>query len=160
MNYNWVVSFNDGQRMNMRSLLQKLEPPRNNPWRFILRYLKENPDNADGTKKEITHIELIVNGVRFNTPTSSRNSKFASCFDRKYWIFGRSSRDIFGGSGEEHLIGLSYRLDGYRLMQWVNTKNCSSYIQILNVENPQSQEEKDFAQIEKTEIETYYGGSS
>ncbi len=149
MDWNWVVSFNDGQRIAASNLLQNNS--KENPWEYVLGYLKKNPTNVNGGDKKITHIELIVRGARYNSPSNSKSSLFYSEEVKNFWIFYKSLGNLNDSSNEEY-VAYSYRLGDYRHFFWVNTSNNNCYAQILNVKNPQTNTEKDFAMIE-SEIE-------
>jgi len=148
---NWIVSVSDGQRISSNSFDSNV-----NPWDKVLEYLRKNLD-INQEKKYITHVELIVNNVRYNSPTLSKNSLFLSSEDfGKFWIFYKHVSDLAGGNRKDNYTGLSYRLGDYRHFLWVNEKNNFSYSQILNVVNPHSKIEKQFSDIENSVIKKMY----
>lgn len=148
MSYTWVASLSDGQRLSMRDLItdDKL-----NPWDKVVSYVKKK--NLD-----ITHVELIVNGRRYNSPSMSKNAKFPT--NEKvsgFWIFFRTEANLDPVQEAEEFIAFSYRKGDYRHFFWVNLENSFCYTQIMNVVNPETRLEKDYASIDAF-IEKEYSG--
>lgn len=150
MNAQWIVSFNDGQRISSKNL-------EGNPWKKILSYLSSNSLNANGENKKITHIELIVNGVRYNSPTLSKKSTFQGTEEiGKFWILYKDTALVgVKDSNAENFMAYSYRLGNYRSIFWVNTKTNHTYQQILDIVNPKNKIEKSFISVEQ-DIENSY----
>jgi hypothetical protein len=150
MAFNWIVSLSDGQRISYNNLVAE---DNKNPWDKITAYLKENNIGKE-EKKYITHVELIVNGVRYQSPSLSRNAVFKTSEEIKgFWVFYKSVMNLSGS--QEDYVSVSYRLGDYRYFLWVNQQNNVTYTQILNMVNPTLQEEKDFVDIDKFVLSMY-----
>jgi len=152
MSYNWIVSFNDGQRLSSKDLING---DGINPWDKVLNYLRKNPDNANGNNKKITHLQVVVNGIWYNSPTSSKKSGFSSCEFDSFRIFYKDSAILSGGVESDHYVSYSYRSGDYRHFLWINTENNFCYSQIINVINPRTREEREFAETEKNITASY-----
>jgi hypothetical protein len=152
MSYNWVVSLNDGRRYSMNDLTT---PEGRNPMDSLVDILGHN-SSLNGDKVKITSVEAIVNNVRYNGPSFGKNSIYKSNENvNRFFVFWKMSADIFTGGSAEKYMGISWRLSDYRVFQWINLNNNSSYLQVLNVINPITQEEKDF-QVNEGVIESLY----
>lgn len=154
MSWQWIVSFSDGQRVNSKDLIA--EDEKRNPWSAVLDYLRKNPKLINGKKREITHLELLVNNKRYNSPTTSLNASFHSsdCFS-KFWIFYRSLGYFGKRVDSEDFVGLSFKINDYRIINWVSEKTDTCVTQILNVVNPNNKIEEKFKIIEE-DIEKQY----
>ena len=136
MSYNWVASLSNGQRLSMRDIITEEGVGK---WDQVVNYTKKN-------NVTITHIEVTVNGRRYNSPSNSKNASFKSGINpEKFWIYYRQVADLDPVQSEEHYIAYSYRIGECRHFYWVNTNNNFCYAQVLNVVNPTNQEEKNFA---------------
>ena len=151
--YQWIVSLNDGQRISSKELLA--QDPKANPWTRVLDYLKNNV-NLSGEKKEITHVELIINNRSYNSPSVSKNASFRSSEKfEKFWILQKASAFIQSGSPGDHYISFSYRVGEFRHFFWVNTKTNNCYVHVLNTINPETNDEKAYSSVEQDIENTY-----
>ena len=149
----WIVSLNDGQQISIDDLLDE---SRVNPWRKLLDYLKIK--DIDGNQKYVTLVQLVVNGVVYNSPSLSKVSPFYSGENvSKFWIFFKDIVNFAKGDNTDNFISFSYRVGDYRNFLWVNTKNNFVYTQILNVINPSNKIEQNFSIIEQDIEESYKG---
>lgn len=154
MSFQWNVSLSDGRRVSMKDL----EKEGVNPWHELVNYVKNNKD-VDGSPLRMTHLELIVNSQRYNSPTCGKNSIFKSSQEPKYfWIIGTREGFLVGDeSNAGDFISLSYRIGDYRHFVWVNLATNFVYNQVLNVINPVSLEEKEFIGTE-SHLVSLWGG--
>lgn len=152
MRSQWIVSLNDGQRISQKSLLNGTD----NPWTKLFSYIANNPINPNGDKKVITHVELIVNNARYNSPTFNRNNMFYSSDDvKRFWIFQKATARIAANKMPEDFISYSYRTGDYRHFFWVNEANNFCYSQVLNVVVPVTDLDRHFKGIEQTITKRY-----
>jgi len=145
--YQWIVSFNDGQRISSKMLLAKY--PKKNPWDYVINFLKKNKYNVDGSRKQITHLELIVNGIRYNGPSVSNESFSSTNGYSRFWVLQKAGF-IFGDGRpkQDHVIGISYRNGSFRYILWVNEMNNDSHMQIINLSDPKTKQDFYFINIE------------
>ena len=131
MSLNWIVSFNDGQRLAASTITEKDQ--KINPWHKVIESLKEDKD------KYITHIQLDVNGKRYNTPTHSMKSAFGgSSSPDNYWVLYREMSYLEPNSAGFPFVGFTYKTGDYRTFFWVSSRDNSTYIQVLNCKDPQT----------------------
>ena len=162
MKWQWIVSFNDGQRVSSKTLLE--EDSTRNPWTGILNYLRKNPKLIDGKDREITHLELIVNSKRYNSPSKSPHALFQSSSEEpfNFWVFYKNFGTFGQSSNDENFVGISFRIGDYRIINWVSEKTDSSIIQTINTVNPTTKKDKEFYNVEHSIVEEYntiYGGN-
>ena len=154
MSYTWNVSLSDGRRVSMKDLAK----PDVNPWHELVHYVKGAVD-VNGAPIRITHLELLVNSIRYNSPSHGKNTLFKSSTEPKYfWILGVSEALMSEqGNGTTDYIGFSYRIGDFRHIKWVNLESNFNYDQVLNVVNPSTLEEKEFLSVEK-HLVSLWGG--
>lgn len=146
----FIVSLDNGERLCSKDFAEG-----ENPFNKVLEYIRTNID-PNGNKKKITHIELIVNNVRYNSPSFSKKSIFYSNDNAEmFYVMYKDNALLMTGESRDNYIAYSYRLGEYRHYFWVNTKNNCCYAQTLNVENPSSKLEEQFAVVERDFEETY-----
>ena len=152
--YTWIVSLSDGRRFSLKDLLNDQGE---NPWDRLIEFINRSKD-IDGKPLFITHVEVIVNGRRYNSPSVSKNASFRSSNNLidKFWIYGQCLADLIGGASQEEYVAYSYRIGEYRHFFWINVQNNYTYAQIMNVINPTTEEEKSYAMNEQV-IERIYG---
>jgi len=123
--FTWVASLNDGQRISDKSLKERLDEKGSkiNPWHYILEYLKNNPD------KDITHIEIVVNGRKYNSPSKGKHAKFINnVIPEDFWIAYKFISINFSLTSE--YISFSYRIGDYRHFTWINLSTNEMYTEI------------------------------
>jgi len=132
MNSKWIISLNDGQRICEETLQRDLREKGIilSPWLYILDYLKSE-------NKEITHIELIVNGKRYNSPSKSKGARFKNDgYPDDFWVCRKLAViGITGMASQKEYISLSYRLGDYRHFMWIDIQTNDLYIEIKNNED-------------------------
>jgi len=152
MNYQWIVSLNDGQRISSKSLITG---DGKNPWNKVLDYVKANK-NPDGTRKQINHIELLINRVVYRSPSHKEGSNFQSNLEAKnFWIFYKDSAELNSNQKAEHYVAFSYRCGDFRHIFWAGESFHGCYAQVLNVVNPESEVENIYSTIELHIEKTY-----
>ena len=120
-------------------------------------YIRANK-NADGSTKYITHVEVMANGIHFQSPTRSKNSSFYSGEEPKlFWVFYKDFAGLMGGGSPETLTAFSYRTGEHRHFVYAQEGNKNVYFQCLNVKNPTSKVEKQFSAIEAGIEQSYEG---
>ena len=127
----WIISLSDGQRLSEDTLKDQLGNETNlSPWLLVMDYLHKNPS------KEITHIELIVNGKRYNSPSVGKSARFKNDIEPvDFWVCRRMLMFMAGGSGSQEYISISYRVGDYRHFLWVNTQTNETYIELKGLNN-------------------------
>lgn len=142
----WIASLSNGQQLSMRELNNG---DGTNPWDKVVNYIRKND-------LQITHLQLIVNGKVYNSPSLSRNASFRSNTSiDKFWIFYKHAANLAGDQQSENYIAFSYRIGDFRNFFWVNTHNNFCYTQILNVVDPSTREEEAFVSTEGFIEEAY-----
>jgi hypothetical protein len=109
----WIAFLSDGRSINEKDLFVKDEEL---PFKKLVRYCIKN----DLT---ITAITATVNGVRFNTPSTSSRGNFTSPVKpEKFWIQHRS-RFLPVQELQLAFLGLSWKSGDYRMTQWIALDN-------------------------------------
>jgi len=146
----WIVSLDNGERLSSKDL-----EGGQNPFTKVLEYIRTNVD-LKGNKRKITHVELIVNNVRYNSPSLSKRSSFCSNDNLEmFYVMYKDSAVLNTGVAGDNYVAYSYRLGEYRHFFWVNTKNNCCYAQTLNVVNPTNGLEEKYSMTERDFEETY-----
>jgi hypothetical protein len=127
----WIISLNDGQRLSEDTLKEQIGNESNlSPWLLVMDYLHKNPS------KEITHIELNVNGRHYNSPSIGKSARFRNDIEpADFWICRRMLMFMMGGSGQQEYISFSYRVGEYRHFLWVNTQTNETYVELKGLDN-------------------------
>ena len=154
MSYIWIVSLSDGRKFNSKDLIGE---DKSNPMMKLVDYLRKNPIDPTGKELYITHMEIVCNGIRYNSPTLSKASMFPGTTEVKnFWVFYNSSSRLDKPGDTTVQVAYSYKCGDYRHFFWVNTSNNFTYSQVLNVVNPKNEIEKHFSHIETSMIEPAY----
>jgi hypothetical protein len=128
MSAKWIVYLSDGQVVKSDEL-EEIDSSKT-AWLQLMDYLR------DKVELEIRSIQLVINGVVYNTPSISKRASVVSDGDPcRFWCFQKVGRLIYGGADVDHWYGLSYRVGEYRHYTWVNTQTNETYSEVHSILN-------------------------
>ena len=125
----WIAFLSDGQVVRQKSL-DELEN-RETAWKQLLNYLEQHPEIT------IRSLQVIVNGIIYNTPTISKRSEVKNDGDPcNFWCYQKAGLITFGADAgqQSHYYGLSYRCGSFRHYMWINTSNNEVSIEICDID--------------------------
>jgi hypothetical protein len=96
----------------------------------------------------VVNLQLEVNGIVYNSASTSRRSRFPIDYDvtlndyqaysqvGKFWIFNRLDWVIQEGQKQDRFISFSFVVNNtYRIFQWVDTTTNESYIEVCGLDD-------------------------
>lgn len=128
MNAFWLAFLSDGQVVRQKDLEDA--ETKETAWRQLLNYLEKHPETT------ITSIQVIANGIVYNTPSVSKHSIIKNDGEPcNFWCYQKNGLIAYGTDfGKvDHYYGLSYRVGQYRHYLWINTETNETHVEICDI---------------------------
>jgi len=125
----WIAFLSDGQVVR-QSELDDLGN-RKTAWLQLIDYLQQHSEIT------IQSIQIVVNGIIYNTPTISKYAEKKNDGDPcHFWFYQKHGMIVYGNDAgkTDNYYGISYRVGKFRHYMWINVDNNEVHVEICDIE--------------------------